>query len=172
MAVRRAGSRYPREPITGRLLFRIAPKQECPLWVTRGHSGPQIRCLLYPQKRTSRGETIMSALCQNRKPSSSVRRSSSGGFQTKPGTKFRHAVEVDVQFIFLQERRRFGSVRSDGTQFPPVVFKTGRRNNLNNFTWRVARVPERMPLAARLEHPGAGLSCDDSVTKQCAKGTG
>src|SRR6516225_100806 len=41
VAVRRAGSRYPREPITGRLLFRIAPKQECPLWVTRGHSGPR-----------------------------------------------------------------------------------------------------------------------------------
>ena len=31
MAVRRAGSRYPREPITGRLPFRIAPKQERPV---------------------------------------------------------------------------------------------------------------------------------------------
>jgi hypothetical protein len=144
---------------------------KCPLWVISGHRSAFEPCPLYPRKQTSFNTAAISALCQKRKPSSSVRRSSTGRFQTKPGTEFRHAVEVNVQFIFLQERRRFDSVRPDRTQLPPVVFKTGRRNNLNNFTWRVARVPERMPLAARLEHPGAGLSCDDGFTKQCAKGT-
>src|SRR6516162_9158317 len=50
MAVRRAGSRYPREPITGRLPFRIAPKQECPLWVISGHTDKSASCPLYPRK--------------------------------------------------------------------------------------------------------------------------
>src|SRR5215469_3952071 len=55
-------------------------------------------------------------------------------------------------------------------QFPPIIFKSSGRYDLNNFTWRIARVPERMPLAARFEHPRTCLGCNDSVTKQCTEG--
>ena len=40
---------------------RAAP---CPLWVKSRHRGTSNQCPLYPQKRTSRSATGMSALCQ------------------------------------------------------------------------------------------------------------
>ena len=37
---------------------------QCPLWVKSGHRNASEQCLLYPQKRTLRSATGMSALCQ------------------------------------------------------------------------------------------------------------
>ena len=36
----------------------------CPLWVISGHGGFNLRCPLYPQKRTLELSLEMSALCQ------------------------------------------------------------------------------------------------------------
>src|SRR4029077_8938778 len=38
----------------------------CPLWVKSGHGGLNLRCPLYPRKRTFGGAVSMSALCQKR----------------------------------------------------------------------------------------------------------
>ena len=40
--------------------------RECPLSVISGHDGANMRCPLYPQKRTLEGASWMSALCQKR----------------------------------------------------------------------------------------------------------
>jgi hypothetical protein len=37
---------------------------QCPLWVISGHERVNLRCPLYPQKRTLTGDSWISALCQ------------------------------------------------------------------------------------------------------------
>jgi hypothetical protein len=41
-----------------------------------------------------------------------------------------------------------------------------RLNDLNDFARNVARVPERVPLLSRLQHPGSWFSRDDVVAQQ------
>src|SRR6516165_10526427 len=127
-----------------------------------------------PQTGWREARLLMSALGQKQTSIDGVchplSRRRTGGFQTKSGTEFGDAVEVYIQFVLLQKRSRFCSVRPNSAQFPPIIFKSSGRYDLNDFTWRIARVPERMPLAARFEHPRTCLGCNDSVTKQCTEG--
>lgn len=49
------------------------------------------------------------------------------------------------------------------------IFESAGRNDLDNLAWAVAGVPERVPLPARLEHPGARASSHDLFSEQRAE---
>src|SRR4029077_2377454 len=61
----------------------------------------------------------------------------------------------------------FGGV--DVGQLTEEVLEACGRDDLDDLAGRVAGVPERVPLIARLEHPRAGAGSDDLVAEECAE---
>ena len=90
----------------------------------------------------------------------------------KPLAQSRHAADVDFKFVSRGELLEFFYVRPDVAETTEKIFETGRRNDLDDFARRIPRVPERMPLLPRLEHPRSRTSGHDVVSQQAAHRAG
>jgi len=73
------------------------------------------------------------------------------------GTEASNAVEIHIQLVFSSKLAGLASVRPHRGEFAEIVLEPRRRDNLDNFTRRIASVPKGMPLAPRLEQPCAAV---------------
>ncbi len=84
-----------------------------------------------------------------------------------------HALDVELERVARGELAQPPGVRAGGPavaehvgQLAEVVLEPAGRDHLDDPALRVARVPERVPLPAWLEHPRAGTGLDDPLAEE------
>ncbi len=86
--------------------------------------------------------------------------------QPKAFTELRDAFEIEVELILGAQRRHLFRVALCGRELAEKVFESAGRNHFDDLAWGAVAVPERVPLLAGLEHPGARASNHDLFAKQ------